>query len=90
MHPDNEAVIVWRNGVAWSDRPREVPYTVNARRAVGEWLEFRALLGADHDRPWVRRTEPRAGEPMSVMPSITCSATTLVQDGRASASGTPA
>jgi integrase len=54
VHPDNTAVIVWRNGVEWSDSPREVPFTRRARKAVQEWLEFRELLGIDHDKPWVK------------------------------------
>lgn len=32
---------------------REVPFTESARKAIGDWLAYRRLLGADHDRPWV-------------------------------------
>ena len=47
MRPDNAAVIVWRNGVEWSESRREVPYTVDARRAVGERCRREPCPGYD-------------------------------------------
>ena len=65
LHPDNTSVIVWRNGIEWTGTPREVPYTVNARRAVGEWLAFREQLRVEHGRPWVQLwAGPRVGAAM--------------------------
>jgi site-specific recombinase XerD len=54
IHPDNAYVIV-RGKSPFGERQgyREVPYTEEGRRMVGEWLEFRALLNPGHDHPWV-------------------------------------
>lgn len=55
VHPDNAYVVV-RNGKRTSareDKPREVPYTKAARRAVAAWLDFRAELKPDHDKVWL-------------------------------------
>ena len=30
-----------------------MPYTETARRAIYDWLEFRALVQPDHDSPWL-------------------------------------
>jgi integrase len=52
MHYDNAYVVVWENGARWSDRYRTVPYTDASRRPIYDWLELRALVRPDHDRPW--------------------------------------
>lgn len=49
MHPDNEYVVVHGKG----DKPREVPHTAHTRRVIQTWLDFRALLEPDHDKPWL-------------------------------------
>ncbi len=41
-----------------------MPFTQSARKAIAEWLEYRTLLGADHDRLWVAlHAGPTVGEP---------------------------
>jgi site-specific recombinase XerD len=54
IHPDNEYIVV-RGKSPFGERQgyREVPYTEEGRRMVGEWLEFRAMLKPRHDRPWL-------------------------------------
>lgn len=55
IHPDNAYVIVRgvKKGREGEEALREVPMTVELRRAVAAWLEFRALLGPTHERPWL-------------------------------------
>lgn len=53
MHYDN-AYIVVREGKG--GKFREVPFTKTAKAAVKDWIEFRAELGPDHDRPWLSLT----------------------------------
>jgi integrase len=60
MHHDNAYIVVWENGSPWSDTWREVPYTDGARAAVQTWLDFRALVGPEHDRPWLNLWDERS------------------------------
>jgi integrase len=53
MHYDLTGVVVWESGVPWEGAAREVPYTDTARRAIHDWIEFRALVRPDHDSPWL-------------------------------------
>jgi site-specific recombinase XerD len=65
VSPDNAYVVVAGFGVQWTERARAVPYTVSARTALADWLAYRRLLGADHDRPWVALyAAPTVGQPM--------------------------
>lgn len=52
MHYDNAYVVVW-SGERFKSAAREVPFTETARASVTAWLDFRAAMGADHDRPWL-------------------------------------
>ena len=62
---DNAYVVVAGFNVPWSERARAVPFTESARKAIADWLEYRHLLGADHDRPWVAlHAGPNVGQPM--------------------------
>ena len=62
---DNAYVVVAGFNVPWSERARAVPFTESARKAIADWLEYRHLLGADHDRPWVAlHAGPTVGQPM--------------------------
>jgi hypothetical protein len=64
---ENAYVVVWGPDGPWTDRVRAVPFTEAARKAVADWLEYRLLLGADHDRPWVAlHAAPNVGQPMKV------------------------
>lgn len=66
LHYDNEYIVV--RGKADPNtgyqKVREVPYTNEARRVIYEWLEFRALMGVDHDRPWVSCYSHWRNDPM--------------------------
>lgn len=56
IHPDNAYVVVRapaQKGNGEPKPPREVPMTVELRRALAAWLDFRALLKPEHDRPWL-------------------------------------
>jgi site-specific recombinase XerD len=56
IHPDNEFIVVGRakSSVGEGQGYREVPYTVEGRRMVGEWLAFREdVLRPTHDSPWL-------------------------------------
>lgn len=65
MHPDNAYVVVWGKDGPWGQTARTVPFTDDARQAVSDWIEFRSLLGAEHDRPWLAlHAGPTATEPM--------------------------
>jgi site-specific recombinase XerD len=63
-HYDNAYVVVAGKDGTWDDRCRTVPFTEDARYALYEWLEFRALLGIRHDRPWVALQGGGVGAPM--------------------------
>lgn len=64
LHPDNAYVVVW-SGERWRSQAREVPFTVRMRERVGEWVEFRAGMAPDHDRPWLSlHAAKTAREPM--------------------------
>jgi site-specific recombinase XerD len=52
MHYDNAYIVVW-SGEPFKSSFREVPFTEAARTSVKAWLEFRALMGVEHDRPWL-------------------------------------
>jgi len=52
MHHDNAYVVVWSGG-RFASVAREMPFAEAARASVAAWLEFRAAMGADHDRPWL-------------------------------------
>ena len=61
----NAYVVVAGFNVPWTERARAVPFTESARKAIADWLEYRNLLGADHDRPWVAlHAGPKVGQPM--------------------------
>jgi site-specific recombinase XerD len=71
--PDNAYIVVQGaakgTGGGREYRRREVPMTVELRRALAEWLEFRALLNVGHDRPWLvlnPRVSPNGIVPASV------------------------
>jgi site-specific recombinase XerD len=56
LHYDNAYIVV--QGAAKGNggreyKQREVPMTVELRRAVAQWVEFRAHFQCNHDRPWV-------------------------------------
>jgi site-specific recombinase XerD len=65
MSADNAYVVVAGFNVPWTERARAVPFTESARGAVADWLAFRRLLGAEHDRPWIAlHGGPAVGQPM--------------------------
>jgi site-specific recombinase XerD len=65
VHYDNAYIAVWGADGPWSARVREVPFTDASRQAIYEWIEFRELLGIDHQRPWVAlHGGPGVGQPM--------------------------
>jgi hypothetical protein len=54
IHPDNEYMVVrGKSPVGENEGYREVPFTVEGRRIVGEWLEFRAVIAPNHRTPWL-------------------------------------
>jgi len=53
MHYDNLGVVVWHPPGPWTGEVREVPYTDRVRTTIWRWLEFRALIGPEHDSPWL-------------------------------------
>lgn len=55
LHYDNEYIVIYGKADAQTGQKkvRSVPFTTDAREAVREWLEFRALMRPDHDRPWL-------------------------------------
>jgi integrase len=66
VHYDNAYVVVWDDTGPWEGRARDVPFTDSARQAIYDWIEFRALLGVSHRRPWVAlHGGPAVGEPMN-------------------------
>jgi site-specific recombinase XerC len=65
MSADNAYVVVAGFNVPWTERARAVPFTESAREAVADWLAFRHLLGAEHDRPWIAlHAGPTVAQPM--------------------------
>jgi integrase len=56
IHPDNDFIVVSnaKSGFGEGSGYREVPYTVQGRQMVAEWLAFRALCNPSHDRPWLK------------------------------------
>lgn len=69
MHPDNSQLAV-RNAkqLPGQNVKRMLPYSLHARKVVGEWLEFRWLLNPDHDSPFLALTNGQATqlEPQSL------------------------
>lgn len=65
LHYDLRFIIVLGKREDHRDKPREVPFTTEARTAVKNWLEFRALLRLEHDRPWVSVRRMFLGKPWS-------------------------
>lgn len=62
---ENAYVVVAGYNVPWTERARAVPFSESARKAIADWLDYRLLLGADHDRPWVAlHAGPTVGQPM--------------------------
>jgi integrase len=53
MHYDNLGVVVWQPPGPWQGLHREVPYTARTRKAIWAWIEFRTLIGPEHDSPWL-------------------------------------
>lgn len=55
IHYDNDYFVVRGKADPMTGEPkvRKVPYTDECRRRVYAWLEFRALMNPDHDRPWL-------------------------------------
>lgn len=49
LHYDNEYVVVVGKG----EKPREVPFTVNARARIEAWVELRHRLGVTVEQPWL-------------------------------------
>jgi site-specific recombinase XerD len=68
IHPDNDFIVV-RGKSPFGERNgyREVPYTETGRQMVGEWLEFRDLIGPTHHQPWLVLTA--TASPNSTIPS---------------------
>lgn len=66
LHYDNEYLVVRGKADPNTGQPkvREVPFTEAARKAIFTWLEFRALLKCDHNRPWVTCWADRYNLPM--------------------------
>jgi site-specific recombinase XerD len=69
IHPDNEFIVVdyAKSTFGQGNGHREVPYTVEGRQYVGQWLEFRAKLKPPHDNPWLVLTA--SASPNSPIPS---------------------
>ena len=52
LHPDNAYVVVWR-GERFESEAREVPFTPALREQVAAWIDFRAAMKPEHNRPWL-------------------------------------
>lgn len=66
LHYDNEYIVIRGKADPNTGEPkiRDVPFTNEARRTLKTWLEFRAYLRLDHDRPWISLRGQAAGHPM--------------------------
>lgn len=66
MHYDNEYLVVWRaaKGRKGVRMKQLVPFTKETRAAIYTWLEFRALMGCQHESPWVSCYGPAFNKPM--------------------------
>jgi site-specific recombinase XerD len=55
LHYDNDYIVVQGKADPSTGEPkvRKVPFTDEMRRTVYAWLEFRALMRPDHERPWL-------------------------------------
>lgn len=55
LHYDNDYIVVRgkRDPNTNEVKIREVPFTKDSRQAIYDWLEFRALMQPEHDRPWL-------------------------------------
>jgi len=67
MHPDNAYIVVEGAAKGGASREREVPMTEDLRRALAEWLAFRALIAPAHASPWLVLTA--TASPRSTVPS---------------------
>lgn len=54
MHPENDQLVV-RNAkqAPGQNVKRAIPYTMHARKVVGEWLELRWAINPNHTSPWL-------------------------------------
>lgn len=68
IHPENHYIVIRGASKNRAAEPklRPVPWTPPARHAIGDWLDLRARLAPDHDRPWLRlvRVEADSRKPM--------------------------
>lgn len=55
MHYDNQYMVIRGKADPNTGAPkiREVPITEHAREAIKAWVEFRTVLRADHNSPWL-------------------------------------
>lgn len=69
LHPDNAYIVVQgaAKGEGREYREREVPMPAALRGALVAWLDFRAMMGVTHNRPWLV-LHPRAN-PNSTIPA---------------------
>jgi site-specific recombinase XerD len=67
LHYDNEYIVIWGKADpnTGEKKHREVPYTTEARKTVHTWLEFRALMKPDHNRPWLSCYSDWRNNPMT-------------------------
>ena len=67
LHYDNEYIVI--RGKADPNtgeaKIRTVPYTEASRKAIYDWIEFRALMQPEHDRPWITCYAQWANNPLS-------------------------
>lgn len=67
LHYDNEYLVVWRaaKGKGKGIRVKQsLPMTTEVRQALYSWLEFRAKMGPDHERPWLSCYADARNHPM--------------------------
>lgn len=55
LHYDNEYLVIWRaaKGEKGIRKQQAIPMTIEVRQALYSWLEFRAKMKPDSDRPWL-------------------------------------
>lgn len=66
LHYDNEYIVIRGKADPNTGDPqvRWVPFTHDARDALYNWLEFRALMRPEHERPWLSCHGATAAKPM--------------------------
>lgn len=66
LHYDNEYLVVWRaaKGKKGIRVQQAVPMTTELRQALYSWLELRAKMKPQHDRPWLSCWASVANHPM--------------------------